>query len=140
MSESWSSSPSGGTTSEAVTRDIRVRVESFFVPERSSTSEGYYFFAYRVEIANLGDETMQLLSRSWTITNGDGEQQQVNGPGVVGEQPVLVPGASFEYTSFCPLRTQVGSMHGTYQMVSADGERFDAEIAAFTLAVPHAVN
>ncbi len=131
---------SGGTVSEAVTQDIRVRAESFFVPERSSRAEGYYFFAYRIQITNLGSETTQLLSRTWIITDGDGQQQRVAGPGVVGEQPVLVPGATFEYTSFCPLPTPVGSMQGSYQMVGAGGERFEAEVAAFTLAVPHAVN
>ncbi len=128
------------TASEAVTQQIRIQAESFFVPERSMPSEGYYFFAYQIRITNLGTETAQLLSRSWIITDGNGEEQRVSGPGVVGEQPVLAPGASFSYTSFCPLPTQVGSMAGSYQMVCANGERFDAKVAAFTLAVPHTVN
>jgi ApaG protein len=129
-----------GTASEATTRGIRVEVRSSYVPERSSESEGYFFFAYEVRISNLGGESAQLVSREWVITDGDGQVQRVAGPGVVGEQPVLPPGGSFEYTSFCPLPTAVGSMQGTYQMVSAAGERFDAAIAPFTLAVPSAVN
>jgi ApaG protein len=140
MDELWPPSGTDGSASEATTRGIRVRARSFYVPERSSRAENYYFFAYRVQISNLGDETAQLVSRTWIITDGDGEEQRVNGPGVVGEQPVLTPGGTFEYTSFCPLRTLVGSMEGSYQMISAEGEHFDAEIAAFTLAVPHAVN
>ena len=83
---------------------------------------------------------MQLLSRHWVITDGAGQVEHVRGPGVVGEQPVLEPGESFEYTSFCPLPTPIGSMHGTYQMVTAGGSTFDAEIAPFSLAVPTALN
>lgn len=126
--------------SQATTRGVRVEVESFYVPERSSEADSYFFFAYQVRISNLGEEAAQLVSREWIITDSDGEVERVQGPGVVGEQPVLPPGGSFEYTSFCPLRTPVGSMHGSYQMVLASGERFDAEIAPFTLAVPHALN
>ena len=91
-------------------------------------------------IENLGERTVRLVSREWIITDADGNVEQVNGPGVVGEQPTLEPGAHFEYTSFCPLTTAIGSMHGTYQMVAANGERFDAEIAPFSLAVPTALN
>ena len=123
-----------------MTRGIRVQVRSFYDEERSSPSESYYFFAYRVTISNLGEETAQLVSREWIITDGNGDTQRVQGPGVVGEQPVLAPGEAFEYTSFCPLPTPVGSMHGAYLMVLASGERFAAEIAPFSLAVPHAVN
>ena len=83
---------------------------------------------------------MQLLSRHWVISDGAGNMEHVRGPGVVGEQPVLGPGESFEYTSFCPLPTPIGSMHGTYQMVTAGGSAFEAEIAPFSLAVPTAVN
>jgi ApaG protein len=83
---------------------------------------------------------VQLVSRHWIITDGDGRTEEVQGPGVVGEQPVLQPGESFEYSSFCPLPTKIGSMHGTYQMVTAAGSRFDAEIAPFSLAVPTALN
>ena len=102
-----------------LTRGVRVRVKSAYVPERSSPPQGHYFFAYHVRIANEGDETVQLVSRHWIITDGDGHQEHVQGPGVVGEQPVLAPGESFEYTSFCPLATPIGSMHGSYQMVAA---------------------
>jgi ApaG protein len=126
--------------SDATTRGVRVQVESAYVAERSSPREGHYFFAYRIRISNVGEETVQLISRHWVITDGDGHAEHVQGPGVVGEQPVLEPGESFEYTSFCPLRTPIGSMHGTYQMVAAGGSRFDAEIAPFSLAVPTALN
>ena len=126
--------------SDTTTRGVRVQVKCAYVPERSSPRDSQYFFAYRVRISNVGEETVQLVSRHWMITDGDGNVEQVQGPGVVGEQPVLEPGESFEYTSFCPLRTQIGSMHGTYQMVAAGGSRFDAEIAPFSLAVPTALN
>jgi ApaG protein len=126
--------------SDTTTRGIRVQVQSFYDEERSSPQESYYFFAYQVRVTNVGDEQAQLLSREWLITDGNGEMQRVQGPGVVGEQPVLAPGESFEYTSFCPLSTPVGSMQGSYRMVLESGESFDAEIAPFSLAVPHAVN
>lgn len=126
--------------SDTTTQGIRVQVESLYDEERSAPQENYYFFAYRVRISNVGTETAQLLSREWIITDATGYQQQVQGPGVVGEQPVLAPGEAFEYTSFCPLSTPVGSMHGTYRMVRANGEAFDAIIAPFSLAVPHSVN
>lgn len=126
--------------SNAVTRGIRVEVESTYVAERSVPEEQYFFFAYHIRISNEGGEPAQLLSRDWTITDADGNQERVRGPGVIGEQPTLAPGDSFEYTSFCPLRTSMGSMQGTYTMETPDGERFEAEIAPFTLAVPHVVN
>lgn len=126
--------------SETVTRGIRVLVESFYDGERSSPQEGYYFFAYRVRITNLDSETVQLVSREWFITDANGEVQRVQGPGVVGEQPVLARGESFEYTSFCPLPTAVGSMHGSYRMVFQNGDSFEAAIAPFALMAPHAVN
>ncbi|MCB9727813.1 MAG: Co2+/Mg2+ efflux protein ApaG [Deltaproteobacteria bacterium] len=126
--------------SESTTRGVRVTVESAYVPERSAPEQDYYFFAYRVRIANEGEETVQLISRHWVITDGDSKVEEVRGPGVIGEQPVLEPGQTHEYTSACPLRTQVGTMHGTYQMVSASGSSFDAAIAPFTLALPNALN
>ena len=128
------------TNLPTTTRGIQVEVRSEFVPARSAPRESSYFFQYHVRISNVGQETAQLISREWIITNADGEVERVKGPGVVGEQPVLPPGSSFEYTSFCELKTAVGSMHGSYQMVTADGERFDATIAPFTLAVPNALN
>lgn len=127
-------------TSEAVTRGIRIRVESFFVPDRSDIENGQWFFAYQVRISNEGSETAQLVSRHWIITDADGHAEHVKGPGVVGEQPTLQPGESFQYTSACPLRTPVGTMHGTYQMVTDKGEQFDAEIAPFGLGQPDVIN
>jgi ApaG protein len=126
--------------SDTTTRGIRVQVQSFYDEERSSPQENYYFFAYQVRISNVGSERAQLLSREWYITDANGEEQRLQGPGVVGEQPVLAPGEMFEYTSFCPLTTPVGAMHGSYRMVTASGENFDAVIAPFSLAVPNAVN
>jgi ApaG protein len=117
-----------------------VQVKSQYIAEHSSPRDNQYRFAYHITITNVGDETAQLISRHWVITDANGEVQEVRGPGVVGEQPVLPPGASFEYTSFCPLTTNVGTMHGSYQMVRADGGSFDARIAPFTLAVPNALN
>jgi ApaG protein len=126
--------------SDMTTRGIRVRTQSFYDEERSSPAENYFFFAYQVTISNEGGESAQLVSREWIITDGNGDTQRVQGPGVVGEQPLLAPGEAFEYTSFCPLTTPVGSMHGSYLMVLPNGERFEAEIAPFSLSVPHAVN
>lgn len=97
-------------------------------------------FAYHVRIQNEGPETVQLVSRHWIITDATGRVEEVKGPGVVGHQPILKSGESFEYTSGCPLGTAVGTMHGSYQMVNARGERFDAVIAPFTLAEPYALN
>jgi ApaG protein len=130
----------GVRVSDATTRGVRVQVEGLYVPERSSPREQSYFFAYHVRISNVGSETVQLLSREWTITDAEGEVERVAGPGVVGEQPLLGPGRSFEYTSFCPLKTSVGAMFGAYHMVTSEGEKFEAAIAPFTLAVPNSVN
>ena len=128
------------TASSTTTRGICIEVRSEFLPERSSPRDGSYLFQYDVRISNVGSETAQLISREWVITNADGEVERVKGPGVIGEQPLLPPGSSFEYTSYCPLKTAVGSMQGSYQMVTANGERFNAAIAPFTLAVPNALN
>ena len=126
--------------SVTTTRGIQIHVKTAYLPERSSPRESSYLFMYTIRISNVGTETAQLISREWIITNADGEVERVKGPGVVGEQPVLPPGGSFEYTSYCPLKTAVGSMQGSYQMVTANGEHFDAIIAPFTLAVPNALN
>ena len=126
--------------SDVTTRGIRVEAEGFHIPERSRPGQDYYFFAYQVTISNLGSQTAQLVSRKWIITDAEGREETVQGPGVVGEQPVLKPGDSFQYTSFCPLHTPVGSMHGEYRMITDDEEEFEARIAPFTLAVPTAVN
>ena len=126
--------------SDRTTLGIRVQVRSAYVPERSVPAQGRYFFAYKVRISNVGTETAQLVSRRWVITDADGDVETVEGPGVVGEQPTLAPGESFEYTSFCPLTTPFGSMHGTYRMVRPGGGSFEAEIAPFHLAMPAALN
>ncbi|HEX5033970.1 MAG TPA: Co2+/Mg2+ efflux protein ApaG [bacterium] len=121
--------------SAAETQDVLVEVESEFLADRSNPEEDYFFFAYHVKITNRGQTTVQLVSRHWIITDGGGHVEEVKGPGVVGEQPVLAAGESFEYTSACPLKTPTGKMRGTYQMIRLDkNERFDAEIAAFELA------
>jgi ApaG protein len=127
-------------SSKADTRGVIVDVESSFVPERSEPLQNRWFFAYRIKIANHGDEVVQLVSRHWIITDANGRTQEVRGPGVVGKQPTLAPGQSFEYTSFCPLATSFGTMHGSYQMVGDGGDRFDVEIAPFALGEPHSIN
>ena len=120
--------------SEAVTRAIRVEVESQFDPSRSRPGEGQWFYLYTVTISNEGTETVQLMNRHWIITDGDGDVEEVRGPGVVGEQPILEPGESFTYTSGCPLTTPFGTMHGSYEMVVGNGETFDAEVGMFELS------
>ena len=127
-------------SSEAVTRGVKIHAEPEFDPTRSRPEESLWFFLYTVTIENQGSETVQLLSRHWVITDEENRVEEVRGPGVVGEQPVLQPGESFRYTSGCPLKTATGSMHGTYQMINADGESFDAVIAPFTLSEPYTVN
>ena len=124
----------------ATTRGVQVEVQSFYVADRSLPERDHYFFAYRVRITNTAADPVQLVSRHWVITHGDGHVEEVRGPGVVGEQPRLEEGQFFEYTSACPLRTPVGTMHGTYAMVLDDGEGFDAEIAPFRLAQPGLVH
>jgi ApaG protein len=124
--------------SDTTTRGVRVEVESEYLADRSDGRT--WSFAYHVRITNEGDETVQLVSREWIITDGDGNVERVKGPGVVGEHPILEPGASFEYTSFCPLPTEVGAMEGSYTMRTRSGATFEAAIAPFTLAAPGMVN
>jgi len=126
--------------SEALTNGILVKVKSEYLAERSSPSARRYAFAYTVQISNQGIETAQLRSRHWLITDAAGEVQEVRGEGVVGAQPVLAPGESFEYTSWCVIATSSGSMRGSYQMISSRGQPFDAEVAEFRLAMPHTLN
>jgi ApaG protein len=126
--------------SAAVTRGIRVEVESRFVRERSDPTRNQWLFAYDVFIRNESDRPVQLVSRHWVITDANGAVEQVRGEGVVGEQPLLLPGQHHRYTSFCPLRTSFGMMHGSYQMIGPGGERFDAEIAPFALGEPRAIH
>lgn len=125
--------------SDAITRGIRVQVKSAYIPERSHQEGQPYLFAYRARISNDGEETVRLVGREWIITDADGRLERVSGPGVVGEQPILGPGESFEYTSVCPLRTPTGAMHGSYQLVSIRGDHFDAVIAPVSLDVPIAL-
>jgi ApaG protein len=133
--------PLHASTSEAVTNNVRVEVESQYASEHSQPFQNQWFFYYTIRITNESDETVQLLSRHWIITDAGGHVEEVRGPGVVGEQPVLAPGESFQYTSGCPLKTSTGVMHGTYQMVVTDGgKRFDVEIAPFALHEPYTVH
>lgn len=126
--------------SEAKTQGIRVTVQARYIQEQSDPSREFYYFAYHVQISNEGSATIQLISRHWVITDGHNRTQEVKGPGVVGQQPILEPGQSFQYTSACPLPTPVGTMHGTYQMITLDGGTFDAGIAPFVLAHPEALH
>jgi ApaG protein len=122
----------------AVTRNIEVKVTPRFLAERSSPDNGYFFWAYTIEITNFGQETVQLKTRHWRITDALGRLQEVKGAGVVGEEPVLKAGQSFEYTSGVPLPTPSGFMTGTYGMVTETGEGFDIEIPAFSLDCSYA--
>jgi ApaG protein len=119
----------------AITRQIEVRVEPEFLPERSDNRQ--FFWAYNIVIVNSGRETVQLKTRHWIITDGLGQQQEVRGEGVVGEQPVIAPGERYEYTSGVPLTTSSGFMTGSYQMVTESGETFDLAIPLFSLDSPH---
>jgi ApaG protein len=127
-------------TSEATTRGVRVQVLSRYSPERSEPFCQKWFFLYTVTISNESQETVQLLTRHWVVRDGNGHIDEYRGPGVVGKQPTLKPGESFEYTSGCPLATSFGVMEGTYQMISEVGERFEAKIAPFTLSEPYTVH
>ena len=120
-----------------ITKSIRVTVVPAFLDEHSSPEDDKYVWAYEVRIENLGEETVQLINRYWSITNSLGQTQTVRGPGVVGEQPILKPGEYFEYTSGAPLSTPSGLMMGTYQMENNDGKLFDVNIPAFSLDSPH---
>src|SRR5215831_10920820 len=111
-------------SSRAVTKGVRVEVTSRYVAERSAPEEGEWFFAYTVRITNQGSDTVQLVSRHWIITDALEHTEEVRGPGVIGQQPILAPGESFKYSSWCPLRSPLGMMHGTYQMMRQGGEMF----------------
>jgi ApaG protein len=122
---------------ELETRRIRVTVKPAYLDDQSSPEDDRYVWSYTVTIENRGEEPVQLLSRTWNIVDGSGRMQEKRGPGVVGAQPVIGPGESFQYTSGCPLETASGSMSGRYQMMSASGESFEAEIPAFLLESPY---
>jgi ApaG protein len=126
--------------SDTTTNGIRVQVRTQFLPQRSTPEAERFVFAYTITISNVGPQTAQLISRHWIITDSDGTVEEVEGPGVVGAQPLLEPGDQHEYTSFCNLKTNVGAMHGSYTMVTADGGSFEARIAPFTLAAPYSLH
>ena len=119
------------------TRRIRVSVTPAYLQDQSDPEDDRYVWSYTVTIENRGKEPVKLLSRYWNIIDGQGRVQEVRGAGVVGAQPVIGPGESFEYTSGCPLETATGTMSGRYQMLSASGESFEAEIPAFLLESPY---
>ncbi|ATQ66965.1 MULTISPECIES: Co2+/Mg2+ efflux protein ApaG [Methylosinus] len=120
----------------SVTRDIQVTALPDFLPERSDPAQDRFVWSYTIEIANLGKERVQLLSRHWIIIDAYGRREEVKGPGVVGEQPILEPGESFRYASGCPLSTPSGMMQGSYTMITEGGETFDIEVPAFSLDSP----
>jgi ApaG protein len=119
------------------TRSIKVTVKPFYLEDQSSPTDNHYVWAYQVRIENTGGETVQLRRRHWRITDSTGHMQEVRGPGVVGEQPVLAPGESYEYTSGTPLATPSGIMVGSYEMETRGGESFEVAIPAFSLDSPH---
>jgi ApaG protein len=128
------------TNSEAETAGVRVQIRARFSPQRSDPPASRWFFLYTIRISNVGETTVQLLNRHWTIVDGTGHTEEVHGPGVVGEQPTLEPGQSFEYTSGCPLPTPFGSMAGTFEMQRADGTQFEAEAGLFQLIQPGSIH
>jgi len=121
---------------EEITRDIVVRVSVSYLPEQSEPDRGRWFWAYHIRIENEGHQAVQLLTRHWIITDGRGSRHSVEGEGVVGEQPMIAPGASYDYVSGCPLATPTGSMQGSYRMIGADGMEFDVAIPKFSLLAP----
>lgn len=127
-------------TSEALTHGVRVKVRARYSPEHSDPSQSRWFFLYTITISNETNQPIQLINRNWLILDATGKSEEVRGPGVVGEQPTLGPGESFEYTSGCPLTTPFGSMAGTYEMTREDGTAFEAEIRLFQLREPHAIH
>jgi len=120
----------------ATTDGVTVRVSVSYLPEQSEPERGRWFWAYHIRLENEGEESVQLLTRHWVITDGRGARHSVEGEGVVGEQPVIEPGASFDYVSGCPLATSSGAMQGTYRMVREDGAIFDVAIPRFSLFAP----
>ncbi len=119
--------------SDTTTKGVRIQIKSVFVPERSSEDDDYYFFAYRVRISNVGEEMVQLVSRHWVITDGNGDTEEVEGAGIIGATPWLPPSAAFEYTSYCPLSTPSGMMHGSLLCSRDDGSEFTVEVPPFDL-------
>ncbi|MFU8803721.1 MAG: Co2+/Mg2+ efflux protein ApaG [Bradymonadaceae bacterium] len=123
-----------------MTYAVRITTESQYSPERSTPLKGLWFFVYRIRIENQSQVPLQLMTRHWLITNAEGEVSEVRGPGVVGQQPRLEPGDAFEYVSACPLNTPFGTMRGSYQMVTDEGEDVDVPVPLFQLIQPHGLN
>ena len=119
---------------------VEITVKPNYVPERSNPVRSYYLFSYHITILNRGDKQVQLLSRYWHITDGQGNTEDIHGPGVIGKQPKLFPGEIFDYTSFCPLRTPMGFMEGSFRMIDDSGNEFDATIKPFRLVAPQVLN
>lgn len=126
--------------SDVTTENIRVHSESFYIPDRSTPMRGLYFFGYRIAITNEGDQPARLLRRHWMISDILGHKEEVKGDGVIGEQPRILPGESYEYTSFCPLRTYRGTMVGTYTMERDDGTEFRVAVGPFLLFMQQVLN
>ena len=122
------------------TDNIQIIVEPAYLSERSDPTKPIYMFSYKIKIKNTGTETVQLKSRYWHITDGNGNVEEIRGPGVVGNQPYLKNGERYEYTSFCPLPTEFGVMHGHFEMISENGKKFNAIIKPFRLTIPYSVN
>ena len=137
MAQAW---PDLAPLSDAVTHNVKVEVLSQYSKENSKPTQGEWVFEYTVRITNMGTETIQLVSRHWIITDATDQVREVQGPGVVGEQPVLAPEQAFQYSSWCPLSTPIGMMQGTYQMVRTNGETFDVVIAPFGLKARYTVH
>tara|TARA_Y100000590_G_scaffold302435_1_gene340936 strand:- start:345 stop:716 length:372 start_codon:yes stop_codon:yes gene_type:complete len=119
---------------------VKIKTNPKYIPERSDETKPIYFFSYHIIIINNGEEPVQLISRYWHIIDGQGNSEDVRGPGVVGQTPIILPSQSFDYTSFCPLKTPVGFMEGSYRMKKQSGEEFDAIIDRFRLVVPGFMN
>lgn len=125
---------------ETTTDQVHIQVQTNYIPERSDPSKPIFFFAYHIKISNHGEDTVQLKNRYWHLTDGNGNIEEVRGPGVVGNKPFIQYGESFEYTSFCPLPTEFGVMHGHFEMINEHGKKFNAKISPFRLSIPFSVN
>jgi ApaG protein len=134
------SAAAASTMPDEPNHEVAVEPVSTYVEDQSDPSRDQFVFAYTIKITNLGSVAVKLVSRHWVITDGEHRVQEVRGPGVLGKQPLIAPGESFEYSSGASLTTPVGTMHGSYQMVAADGREFDALIPSFTLSVPRTLH
>jgi len=123
-----------------MSNSVKIKTKPTYIPERSDESKPVYFFSYHITIINKGEEPIKLLSRYWHITDGRGNTEDIHGPGVIGQTPIILPGRSFEYTSFCPLPTPIGFMEGNYRMKKQSGKEFETTIDRFRLIVPGFMN